>query len=158
MYKPPLPAPNELLPFAQVPDLESAPGIFKVGEDVDEESLISQLLSPLEKEPGPFGSVTGQIKNQTLPNAMPYRGGETEALARLNHYFGGGKQAPAATYKDTRNEMLGADYSTKVSYPSDQCALHMYDTAYPDFSTVLFCAGAWPSFSALDCRTSHRDG
>ena len=113
MFKPPESAPDKLLPFVEVPKVDNGPGVFKVGDDVSEESLIAQLLAPLDKEPGPL-PVLGQLKGQDLPNALPFKGGETEALARLDHYFGGGKQAPAATYKDTRNEMLGADYSTKV--------------------------------------------
>ena len=44
---------------------------------------------------------------------MRFQGGETAALARLNHYLWG--TDALATYFDTRNGMLGADYSTKFS-------------------------------------------
>ena len=44
---------------------------------------------------------------------LPFRGGETAALTRLNEYFW--KQDRLRTYLDTRNGLLGADYSTKFS-------------------------------------------
>lgn len=45
--------------------------------------------------------------------AIPFAGGETAALARLEHYTFG--TDALATYFETRNGMLGADYSTKLS-------------------------------------------
>ena len=45
--------------------------------------------------------------------ALPARGGETAALARLQHYLWGSDAA--RTYFDTRNGMLGPDFSTKFS-------------------------------------------
>lgn len=45
--------------------------------------------------------------------AMPVRGGETAALERLNYYFW--ESDLVKTYKETRNQMLGSDYSTKFS-------------------------------------------
>lgn len=45
--------------------------------------------------------------------AIQFKGGETEALNRLNYYFFETKSL--ATYKITRNEMLGANYSSKFS-------------------------------------------
>lgn len=44
---------------------------------------------------------------------MDFKGGETAAYARLNHYLFGSRAA--STYFETRNGMLGADYSTKFS-------------------------------------------
>ncbi|MBW4420023.1 MAG: DASH family cryptochrome [Myxacorys californica WJT36-NPBG1] len=44
---------------------------------------------------------------------LPFKGGETEGLARLQHYFW--TQEHLKTYKETRNGMLGADYSSKFS-------------------------------------------
>jgi deoxyribodipyrimidine photo-lyase len=46
-------------------------------------------------------------------SAFPCKGGETEALARLQHYFWGTDAIKA--YKETRNGLLGADFSTKFS-------------------------------------------
>ena len=45
--------------------------------------------------------------------ALAFRGGETAALARLKHYLFDTKAA--STYFETRNGMLGPDYSTKFS-------------------------------------------
>lgn len=45
--------------------------------------------------------------------AIQFKGGETEALNRLNHYFFETKSL--SRYKETRNGMVGADYSSKFS-------------------------------------------
>ena len=47
------------------------------------------------------------------PTQPPYKGGETEALNRLDAYFW--QQDRLRIYKETRNEMLGLDYSSKFS-------------------------------------------
>lgn len=44
---------------------------------------------------------------------LPFKGGETEAIARLNHYFFEAKCI--SEYKETRNGLVGADYSSKFS-------------------------------------------
>lgn len=43
---------------------------------------------------------------------LPFRGGERAALSRLDYYL---KSGCAASYFDTRNGMVGGDYSTKFS-------------------------------------------
>lgn len=45
--------------------------------------------------------------------AIDFKGGETEALKRLNYYFFESKKL--GFYKKTRNGLLGADYSSKFS-------------------------------------------
>ncbi|MBK9338488.1 MAG: DASH family cryptochrome [Lewinellaceae bacterium] len=45
--------------------------------------------------------------------ALPFRGGETEGLARLRHYLWDSNAI--ATYKETRNGLIGSDYSSKFS-------------------------------------------
>ena len=45
--------------------------------------------------------------------AILFKGGETEAIKRLNHYFYETKCL--SNYKETRNGMVGADYSSKFS-------------------------------------------
>ncbi len=54
----------------------------------------------------------------TLPNrdqraVLTFTGGETEGMARIQHYFW--KSDRLQRYKETRNQMLGADYSSKFS-------------------------------------------
>lgn len=44
---------------------------------------------------------------------LQFKGGETEAIARLNHYFFDTKCI--AEYKETRNGLVGADFSSKFS-------------------------------------------
>ncbi|BFZ54818.1 hypothetical protein PYCC9005_001855 [Savitreella phatthalungensis] len=70
----------------------------------DKAKALHQLLEP----------VGGDIE---VPehSAHPMQGGETNALKRLDFYLSGGKQAPATTYKQTRNQLLGHAYSTKLS-------------------------------------------
>ncbi len=45
--------------------------------------------------------------------AIPFKGGETQAIQRLNHYFFETKSI--SNYKETRNGLIGADYSSKFS-------------------------------------------
>ncbi len=45
--------------------------------------------------------------------AIHFKGGATEAIARLNHYFFESKCI--SEYKETRNGLVGADYSSKFS-------------------------------------------
>ena len=45
--------------------------------------------------------------------AIQFEGGETEAIKRLNYYFFETKSI--SNYKETRNEMIGTDYSSKFS-------------------------------------------
>ena len=45
--------------------------------------------------------------------AIYFKGGETEAINRLNHYFFESKSI--SKYKETRNGLVGADYSSKFS-------------------------------------------
>lgn len=46
-------------------------------------------------------------------SVLDFKGGETEAIKRLNHYFW--EKDCLKEYKQTRNGMLGADYSSKFS-------------------------------------------
>lgn len=48
-----------------------------------------------------------------LRAVLEFKGGETEAIARLNHYFFDTKCI--SEYKETRNGLVGADYSSKFS-------------------------------------------
>lgn len=46
-------------------------------------------------------------------SVLAFRGGETAAWERLRHYFGPGKFL--SRYKETRNGLLGGDYSSKLA-------------------------------------------
>ena len=61
-------------------------------------------------DPGSFGvKITGRDDRSVLD----FRGGEEEAWKRLNHYFF--ESDSLRDYKFTRNGLLGADYSSKLS-------------------------------------------
>lgn len=65
---------------------------------------------------GPIPSIAALGFSQPIreeKTAMPFRGGETEALERLDYYLW--ESDLITTYKETRNEMLGTDYSSKFS-------------------------------------------
>ncbi|BDB54398.1 deoxyribodipyrimidine photo-lyase [Flavobacterium ammoniigenes] len=71
----------------------------------------SPEISPLEL---PTLEALGLIKNTIDSRAvLQFKGGESEALQRLNHYFF--ETQCLSTYKETRNGMVGADYSSKFS-------------------------------------------
>jgi deoxyribodipyrimidine photo-lyase len=55
------------------------------------------------------------LKKNTIDSraVLQFKGGETEALHRMNHYFFDTKSI--SKYKETRNGMIGADYSSKFS-------------------------------------------
>lgn len=46
-------------------------------------------------------------------SAFPWPGGESSGLERLEHYLW--KTDAVASYKETRNGLVGTDYSTKFS-------------------------------------------
>lgn len=99
MYREPLPAPTKMKEFATLPNIENSKGALKV--EMSEVELVKELLKPLEENPGPL-SVSSKDLSENKITAFPYKGGETEALERLEYYFQGGKSSPAANYKETR--------------------------------------------------------
>ncbi|EPQ29915.1 uncharacterized protein PFL1_02588 [Pseudozyma flocculosa PF-1] len=119
MFRPPLPAPAKLKPFAKLDALPEGPGVYALSAEKQEawdkkDNVEKALLKPLLDEPT-LGHELLRKEGEDGPTAFPWTGGETQALERLEHYFSGGKQAPAASYKETRNGMLGVDYSTKFA-------------------------------------------
>ena len=71
----------------------------------------SPEIPPLEL---PSLEALGLSKNTIDSRAvLQFKGGESEALQRLNHYFF--ETQCLSTYKETRNGMVGADYSSKFS-------------------------------------------
>lgn len=71
----------------------------------------SPEISPLElPNLVAFGLTKTTIDSRAV---LQFKGGESEALHRLNHYFF--ETQCLSTYKETRNGMVGADYSSKFS-------------------------------------------
>jgi len=119
-FRDPLPTPQKLPPLPDLPEIADSAGIYHLDEKKglsDLKSVEDALCQPLRNKPT-LGSSSDKGKATT---AFPFKGGETEGLERLKNYFGStsltgaSKNCPAATYKETRNGMLGVDYSTKFS-------------------------------------------
>ena len=103
-----LPAPSKdslpSFPQSAVPS-QASPFIIPTSLD----GILSALQKPLDKTP--------LIKDPPsypggAQSAHPFKGGETQAHTRLNHHIGSGSMT---AYKDTRNGLLGPDFSSKLS-------------------------------------------
>jgi len=107
------------LPFS----IKDIPNIFtNFRKRTEKESQIRTIFQTPQK------IVSPPIPNLNLPQlkelnlgapitdnrtAFPFKGGETEAYQRLNYYFSETKFI--SKYKETRNELVGSDYSSKFS-------------------------------------------
>ncbi len=127
MFREPVEAPKKLKPFPEqvLGDVQDSAGVFglssKQSEGLDKKETVEKyLLQPLLDDPvlghkellskvakGGSSAVEFDVPH----SAFPYKGGESEALKRLDTYFA----SHASHYKETRNEMLGPDYSTKFA-------------------------------------------
>lgn len=111
----------EDLPFK----IERLPEVFtQFRKQVEKSSSVNSVLpSPRTLEKLPEGIEIGELP--TLETfgleaprfddraVLPFKGGETAGLDRLDHYFWKGDRL--RVYKETRNGMVGADYSSKFS-------------------------------------------
>jgi len=111
------------LPFksrAAIPDTYT-----QFRKEVESRSKVRPVLAmPEYLKPLPPGLPVGSIpESQALGlqqeyqidnrSAFPFSGGETSALARVNQYLWGTHSV--AKYKETRNGLVGSNYSTKFS-------------------------------------------
>uniref|UniRef100_A0A4W6DAQ9 Cryptochrome DASH n=1 Tax=Lates calcarifer TaxID=8187 RepID=A0A4W6DAQ9_LATCA len=110
------------LPFHHISRLPDVYTEFR--KAVEARSRVRPLFpTPEQLKPLPPGLEEGAIPTaqdleQTEPltdprSAFPCSGGESQALARLKHYFW--DSDAVATYKETRNGLIGVDYSTKFA-------------------------------------------
>ncbi len=110
----------EDLPFeiSQIPELFTS---FR--KQVEKSSTVYEVFSAPERieplpliDPGELPTLT-DLGLEAPPidsrAVIPFKGGETAGLVRLDHYFW--QQDHLKDYKETRNGMLGADYSSKFS-------------------------------------------
>ncbi len=109
------------LPF----EIDELPDVFtrfrKLVEPVL--GLVELLPAPAKLPPFPSALISKKsfvLDDFGLPEAqsdprsvLPFEGGEEEGLERLNMYIW--KKQFITTYKETRNGMIGADYSSKFS-------------------------------------------
>ncbi|KAH7339583.1 DNA photolyase, FAD-binding/Cryptochrome [Rhizoctonia solani] len=125
MVRPVLPNPSkgEWKPFPMLEDYSKDAGthvtrIFPLPSDMTEDRFVEQLTAPLVAEPLLGDKSHGTAYHEVPGAAFPFKGGESFARQRLDYYLGAvgtGENCPATTYKETRNGLLGADYSTKFS-------------------------------------------
>lgn len=73
---------------------------------------ISSVIVPDFKLP-PLSEFGFKEQTNHPRSAFPFKGGESEALQRLQFYFE--ESHLVSTYKDTRNQLIGTDYSSKFS-------------------------------------------
>ena len=111
----------EDLPF----EISKLPEVFtQFRKAVEKESQVFPTFATPEQLPAlPDGVEPGKIPTLSdlgleensidSKGVLQFKGGETEAFARLQHYFWDADCLQ--TYKETRNGMLGADYSSKFS-------------------------------------------
>lgn len=78
---------------------------------LDKDLKITQIFDQLEAQL-PFDSLDTIAQADTRAGII-FRGGESEALKRLKHYLW--DTNAIQTYKETRNQSIGMDYSTKLS-------------------------------------------
>ncbi len=107
-------------PIAQTPDV-----FTQFRKEVERIVLVREPLPTPQRIPLPKGADLDFGELPTLADfglaeplsdsraAMAFPGGEQAGLARLQHYLWETKAI--STYKETRNGLMGADYSTKLS-------------------------------------------
>ncbi len=104
---------------------QSTPDTFTTWRKIVEQKLAirEEYSTPTELPPPPQTFVHAPFQIEELEkrcsrkftphSAFPFSGGEKGALERLAHYFFGSKAV--STYKETRNGLVGTEYSTKFS-------------------------------------------
>lgn len=129
----PLTMPRTFKPFPSAPSVVDPTIIPSYGAVVDAlpmEQVLAYLLEPIKADYPEAAGKTGADYKRDERSAIPFKGGETSALERLDWYFHKGDPPPVARYKvlsstlpdrwltrmqETRNGLLGEDYSTKFS-------------------------------------------
>lgn len=109
---------------------------FEIPETLD--AIISGLQKPLNATPIIKDPPTYPEGAQT---SHPFQGGETKAIERLRHIL---KSGTITSYKETRNGMLGADFSSKLSA---YLALGCLTARQVHASTLAFEDGTDDAFS-----------
>ncbi len=106
-------------------EIDKTPDVFTAfRKKAEKYSSVRKTFQVPEVLPGlPSGaSEEGDINSQNLPeteieidsrSVLSFKGGEDEAMTRLKSYFWHGDHLKK--YKETRNGLLGADYSSKFS-------------------------------------------
>ncbi|KAJ9632816.1 hypothetical protein H2204_007691 [Knufia peltigerae] len=102
----PLPRPSSMSPMPS--DIPAQPSPFTIPDNFErfQSALMKPVLDdpPLKKNPPSFPA--------DVNSAYPFHGGCTGGLKRIQSLIGSGAMTK---YKDTRNGLLGTDFSTKLS-------------------------------------------
>jgi len=122
-----------ILPALPLPPVQKLPAAPALGLDQALQDHLVRHDSPAAEIAAP----TAAADVSSFPYRLPaFMGGETAALAHLQRYFSG---SLASSYKETRDQLSGTDYSTKFSpYLALGCisarqvyaALKAYEAAY----------------------------
>ncbi|KAL2133353.1 hypothetical protein VTI74DRAFT_2482 [Chaetomium olivicolor] len=133
--KAPLPAPEKgtLPPFPESSMIPEQDPPFVIPDNADD--LVEALVRPVQNTLSNMPKFPDGVKS-----AHPFIGGETPAHTRLKHLVQSGH---AQTYHQTRNGLLGTDFSTKLSaFLAQGCitARQVHDVlvGYEDGTCVLF--------------------
>lgn len=102
-----IPTPTQLPPLPPSIPPQKAP--FTIPSSLD--GLKKALLTPLLKDPT-YTLKVPPIWPTDVQSAHPFSGGETAGLERVAYLV---RTGAMSTYKQTRNGMLGLDFSTKIS-------------------------------------------
>lgn len=109
-----LPVPVQHTPDVFTQFRKETEHITPVREPLPSPSALPPLPPNLDPGEMPRLADFGHAEFETDPrSAIEFKGGETEALRRLRHYFW--EKDHIAQYKETRNGLLGAEYSSKFS-------------------------------------------
>ena len=101
------------LPF----ELEAMPEVFSQFRQRVEAARLkyaAPLAKPVQVPPLPrnFSDASLAISDSTASVKLPFKGGSQQALMHIDHYF---ERRLPDTYKQTRNQLSGMDYSSKFS-------------------------------------------
>lgn len=101
------------LPFTELPKVFT-PFRKEIEANLDVRDLTQKTLLKKFKDIHNFSDTFESIEHTKHPNAAyPFKGGETAAHERLNYYLWESKAI--TDYKQTRNGMIGENYSSKLS-------------------------------------------
>ena len=98
---------NKVEKYAQIREVIPTPDAIKLATDASGQTVDPEPMPTLTTFGFP-GQHTADVRA-----AVPFAGGETVALNRLHRYIW--EHEHIKTYKETRNGMLGEDYSSKFS-------------------------------------------
>jgi deoxyribodipyrimidine photo-lyase len=106
-----LASPSKLPPFPHLSAIAPHPTYISIPESKSDllDAVIKPLPDSLELRFPPKWPDEDDLKSKS---AHPFIGGETNAKERLKHLIVSGSMT---SYKDTRNGLLGLDFSTKLS-------------------------------------------